>query len=283
MLARDIPNDTLAEVLPKVRYRDTERHRLTVAAIKRMIDGALGAHGALLLEPYADLPESRGVEITPRAELARTAALAREHGFQLCTHAIGDRANREMLDVYEEALGPGAKDKDHRWRIEHAQHIDPRDVPRFAQLGIVASMQGVHCTSDGPWVPERLGAERAARTSYLWKSLIDSGAVVSNGTDTPVEDVDPLKSFYASVTRKMKDGGAFFPAEAMTREQALRSYTLDAAYAAFEDDIKGSLTVGKLADITVLSKDITRVPAEEILTTEVVATIVGGRFGYRAK
>lgn len=280
MLARDIPNETLSEVLPRIKYRDTEHHRLTVGAIKRMIDGALGAHGALLLEPYADLPTSRGLQITPRVELARTAALAREHGFQLCTHAIGDRANRVMLDVYEAALGPRAKQTDHRWRIEHAQHIDPVDVPRFARLGVVASVQAVHCTSDGPWVPDRLGLERAERTSYLWKSLLDSGAVVINGTDAPVEDVDPLKSYYASVTRKMQSGRTFFPSEAMSRAQALRAYTLDAAYAAFEEDIKGSLTVGKLADITVLSKDITRVPADEILTTEVVSTIVGGKVRY---
>lgn len=282
MLAKDIPNDRLAEVLPKIKYRDTKNHRLQVTAIKRMIDGALGAHGALLLEPYADLPSSRGLEITPLAELAETAELARKHGFQLCTHAIGDRGNREMLNVYEKALGPNAKEIDHRWRIEHAQHIDPSDVPRFAQLGVIASMQGVHCTSDGPWVPDRLGEERAQRTSYLWKSLIDSGAVVSNGTDTPVEDVDPLRSYYASVTRRMADGKQFFPAELMTREQALRSYTLDAAYAAFQDDVTGSLKAGKLADITVLSKDITRVPAEEILQTKVVATIVGGKVLYRA-
>ena len=143
-------------------------------------------------------------------------------------------------------------------------------------------MQAVHCTSDGPWVPFRLGAERAERTSYLWKSLIDSGAVVSNGTDAPVEDVDPLKNFYAAVTRKMAGGREFYPAEAMSRAQALRSYTLDAAYAAFEEDSKGSLTAGKLADITVLTKDITRVPADEILATGVVLTIVGGRVVYRA-
>ncbi|MEM7674866.1 MAG: amidohydrolase [Myxococcota bacterium] len=283
MLGRDIPNAQLKDILPKIKYRDTEHHRLTVAAIKRMIDGALGSHGALLLAPYTDMPSSTGLQIDSSESLAQTAALARQHGFQLCTHAIGDRGNRTMLDIYEKALGPDAAKSDHRWRIEHAQHLNPVDVPRFAALGIIASMQSVHCTSDGPWVPERLGTERAQQTSYLWKTLIDSGAVVTNGTDTPVEDVDPLRNYHAAVTRMMKTGEAFFPEQVMTRDQALRSYTLDAAYSAFEDDIKGSLTVGKLADITVLSQDITTVPAEQILRTKVMTTIVGGEVRYEAR
>ena len=282
MLARDIPNAKLEEILPTIKFKDTKHHRLTVAAIKRMIDGALGSHGALLLEPYTDLPSSKGLRIDKPESLAKTAELAKKYGFQLCTHAIGDRANREMLDIYAQVLGPRAKAIDHRWRIEHAQHLNPIDVPRFAELGIIASMQGVHCTSDGPWVPDRLGEARAERTSYLWKTLIESGAVVTNGTDAPVEDVDPLPSYYASVTRMMKTGQQFFPKEIMTRDQALRSYTLDAAYSAFEEDVKGSLTVGKLADITVLSQDITTVPAEDILKTKVIATIVGGKVRYRA-
>ncbi len=282
MLSREIPNDTLAEILPTIKYIDKKDHRLTVAAIKRMIDGALGSHGALLLRPYADMPNTTGLALDTPEALTKTAELAKQYGFQLCTHAIGDKANRDMLDIYAKVLGPNAKEADHRWRIEHAQHVDPADVPRFAELGVVASMQGVHCTSDGPWVPDRLGEERAEKTSYLWQTLWKSGAVVSNGTDTPVEDVDPLRSYYASVTRMMNNGERFFPAEVMSRDQALKSYTLNAAYAAFEDDIKGSLTPGKLADITVLSKDITAVPAEEILKTEVVATIVGGKVKYRA-
>ena len=282
MLDKGIPNETLAEVLPKIKYRDTKDYRLTVAAIKRMIDGALGSHGALLLKPYTDMPSTRGLPIDTLENLAKTAELARKHGFQLCTHAIGDKGNRDMLDIYEKALGPNAKEINHRWRIEHAQHVDPSDVPRFAKLGVIASMQGVHCTSDGPWVPDRLGEERAEKTSYLWKTLMESGAVVSNGTDAPVEDVDPLPSYYASVTRMMNNGKQFYPAEVMTRDEALKTYTLNAAYAAFEEDIKGSLTPGKLADITVLSKDITTVPAPEILKTKVVATIVGGKVKYRA-
>ena len=282
MLARDIPNNKLAEVLPKIKYRDTENHRLTVAAIKRMIDGALGSHGALLLKPYTDLPTTSGLPIDTTESLTRTAELARQHGFQLCTHAIGDRANREMLDIYEKVLGPAAPTSDHRWRIEHAQHLDPADVPRFAKLGIIASMQGVHCTSDGPWVPKRLGWARARRTSYLWRSLLSSGAVITNGTDAPVEDVDPLRSYYATVTRMMNTGKQFFPEQVLSRDEALKTYTINAAFSAFEEDIKGSLTPGKLADITVLSKDITKVPAKEILQTQVVATIVGGQVKFRA-
>ena len=143
-------------------------------------------------------------------------------------------------------------------------------------------MQGVHCTSDGSWVPDRLGQKRAEEGAYVWKSLIEAGAVVTNGTDAPVERVDPLASYYAAVTRRLPDGTDFYPAQTMSREEALRAYTLDAAYAAFEEDIKGSLEPGKLADITVLSKDILEIPPEEILNTHVLYTIVGGKVRYRA-
>jgi predicted amidohydrolase YtcJ len=170
--------------------------------------------------------------------------------------------------------------EDLRWRIEHAQHLHPDDVGRFVELGVIPSMQAIHCTSDAPWVYQRLGAERAESGAYLWRDLIDSGAVVNNGTDTPVEDVDPIPSFYASVTRIMPNGEAFFPGQAMTREEALQSYTLNGAYSAFEEDVKGSLTPGKYADIVVLSKDIMTVPEEEILEAEVVYTIVGGEIRY---
>jgi predicted amidohydrolase YtcJ len=205
-----------------------------------------------------------------------TARVAIKHGFQVNTHAIGDRGNREILDLYERAFQEGGVDgSDLRWRIEHAQHLHPDDVGRFAALGIIPSMQGIHCTSDGPWVYQRLGAERAAAGAYLWRDLMDSGAVVNNGTDTPVEDVDPLASYYASVTRRMPNGEDFFPDQAMTREEALASYTINGAYSAFEEHVKGSLTPGKYADITVLSADIMTIPPEEILHAEVVYTIVG--------
>jgi len=267
--------------------------RLTVGGIKFAIDGALGSRGAWLLEPYTDSPESAGFNTTPLDVLARAARLALETDLQLCIHAIGDRANREVLDLYERAFAEfdAAETRDHadaagaalrrgaerRWRIEHAQHLHPDDIPRFAQLGVIAAMQGVHCTSDGPWVPDRLGEERARTGAYVWRSLLDAGAVIANGSDAPVEALDPIASFYASVTRSLGDGAFFFPEQRMTRMEALRSYTIDAARAAFEEDIIGSLTPGKLADIVVLSKDILRVPADQIREARVDVTILGGK------
>ena len=256
-------------------------NHLTVRAIKRFMDGALGSHGAWLLAPYADLPGSTGMNTDPLPDIRETARFAIENGFQVCIHAIGDRANREVLNIYEEAFKAHPDKSDVRWRVEHAQHLDPADIPRFGRLGVIASMQAVHCTSDGPWVPKRIGAKRAEEGAYVWRKLIDSGAVIANGTDVPVEPVDPMPGFYAAVTRKTKDGTAFFPAERMTRAEALRAYTLNGAYAAFEEGLKGSLTPGKLADITVLSKDIMTCPEEEIRSAEVLYTIVGGKVLYK--
>jgi predicted amidohydrolase YtcJ len=255
---------------------------LAVRGVKHSIDGALGPHGAWLLEPYADMPASAGLETTPVAVVEKTAAIALRHGFQLNTHAIGDRANREVLDIYERAWAAAAIDGgDLRWRIEHAQHLHPDDIPRFAGLGVIASMQGIHCTSDAPWVLRRLGAERAETGAYMWSDLIDSGAVVTNGTDAPVEDISAIASYYASVSRRTADGEVFFADQRMTREEALRSYTIWAAYSAFEEQLKGSLEIGKLADITVLSQDILTIPEEDILSTQVDYTIVGGEVRYR--
>jgi predicted amidohydrolase YtcJ len=171
--------------------------------------------------------------------------------------------------------------RDLRWRIEHAQHLDSADIPRFARLGVIASMQGVHATSDGPFVIARLGFQRTFAGAYVWQKLMKSGAVVTNGTDTPVEDVDPIAGFYASVTRKLKAGAVFFGDQKMTRMEALRSYTINNAYAAFEEQSKGSLKVGKLADITVLSKDILKIPDDQIPTAKVDYTIVGGKILYQ--
>ena len=213
--------------------------------------------------------------------MKETARVAIENGFQVATHAIGDRANRETLDIYEEAFRAHPDKADLRWRIEHAQHLHPADVPRFGKLGVIASMQAVHCTSDGPWVPKRLGAKRAEEGAYVWRSLLDSGATVSNGTDAPVEPVDPIPCFYAAVTRKMKNGEVFFPAQKMTREEALRSYTINGAYAAFEEKIKGTLSVGKLADVTVFTTDIMTCPEDEILSAGIAMTIVGGKILYK--
>jgi predicted amidohydrolase YtcJ len=278
--AGDVSWDDLDRLLPSYRSTAERDDFLTVRAIKRQIDGALGAHGAWLLEPYADLPRSTGLVLEPVEDVRRFAELAVRHGYQLAVHAIGDRANRTVLDVYQETFARHGNPGDLRWRIEHAQHLHPDDVPRFARLGVIASMQGIHCTSDAPWVLKRLGAERARSGAYLWRALLESGAVVSNGTDTPVESIDPLRCFHASVTRRTASGETFFPEQRMTRAEALRSYTLAAAHAAFEEDRKGSLAPGKLADVVVLSKDILEAPEDELLDTRVDLTVIGGEVRY---
>jgi len=280
MVGLEETNESLAARLDDYRILPEGDAFLAVRSIKRMIDGALGSHGAWLLQPYRDMPASTGLVLDPPASLEQTARLALQHGFQLNTHAIGDRANREVLDLYERSFRQHPEARDLRWRIEHAQHLDPEDVPRFGALGVIASMQGIHASSDGPWLPLRLGVRRAGVVSYVWRSLLDAGAVVTNGTDAPVEDVDPIASFHASVTRQMANGEAFHPEQCMTRVEALRSYTLDNAYAAFEEHLKGSITPGKLADISVLSKDILAVPVDEIRTAQVTHTIVGGRIAF---
>jgi hypothetical protein len=283
MIGPEMPNEVLAESISEYRLIGYGNNHLTVRAIKRMIDGGLGAHGAWLLDPYADQPESTGLVLDPPGNIARTAELAIQHGFQLNTHAIGDRGNREVLNVYEAIFRSHRYKKGLRWRIEHAQHLAPDDILRFAALGVIASMQGVHATSDGPWVPRRLGEQRSREGAYAWRALWDTGAVVTNGTDTPVEDISPIMSFYATVTRRLADDSTFFPEQRLTREEALKSYTINNAYAAFEEDIKGTLTPGKLADIVVLSRNILTVPEARIPGTEVLYTIVGGEIVYESK
>ena len=283
VMIRDGANMT-AENMAAARVVGAADERFTVRAIKYSIDGALGPHGAWLLEPYTDLPTSTGLNTVPVETIEATSRLCVDYDFQLCVHAIGDRANRETLDLFERAFAglvgvPGGSAA-LRWRVEHAQHLHPDDIPRFAEMGVIASMQGVHCTSDGPWVEPRLGEQRAREGAYVWRALLDSGAVVTNGTDAPVEDVDPIASYFATVTRQMADGTRFYPDQRMSRLEALRSYTLSNAYAAFEEDVKGSLTPGKLADITVLSQDILGCPEDAILDTRVLHTIVGGEVVY---
>jgi predicted amidohydrolase YtcJ len=210
-----------------------------------------------------------------------------KHGFQVCSHAIGDRANKEILDRYEIALKENPeKSKDHRFRIEHAQHLQPSDIPRFGEMGVIPAMQAVHLSSDRPWAIERLGEKRIKEGAYMWQSLLRTGARIVNGTDAPVEPVDPIASFFASVTRQTLKGepvGGYEPEEKMTRGQALRSYTLDAAFGAFEENIKGSIAPGKLADFTIFSKDIMTVTDDQILSAEVSMTILGGKVLYEKK
>ncbi|MEL6943563.1 MAG: amidohydrolase, partial [Bacteroidota bacterium] len=256
----------------------------TVRAVKAYMDGALGAFGAWMLRPYADKPNAIGQNTTPITKIKEVANLTIQNDLQLCTHAIGDRGNRMVLNLYEQAFEENPEKENLRWRIEHAQHLDTADIPRFKELGVIASMQGVHCTSDAPFVVKRLGEERARYGAYPWRSLIDAGAVVTNGTDAPVEDISPIESFYASVTRQRSNPDMiFFAEQSMTRAEAVHSYTLAPAYAAFEEEMKGSLEVGKLADIVVLSEDLLTCEEEEILDTKVLMTIVDGEVKYEAK
>lgn len=256
----------------------------TCRAIKSQVDGALGAYGAWLIEHYHDKDDFLGQNTTTVEEVTNVSKLCVASDMQLCVHAIGDRANHEVLNIFEKAYQSNPDKQDWRWRIEHSQHIATDDIPRFGQLGVLASMQAIHCTSDAPFVEKRLGKERSQKEAYPWRSLIDSGARINNGTDAPVEDVDPIESFYASVTRKRADNGlAFFPEQSMTRMEALESYTINNAYAAFEEDLKGSLEIGKLADITILSKDLLKCSDEEILETEVLYTIIDGEVKFQKK
>jgi predicted amidohydrolase YtcJ len=258
---------------------------LTVRSVKLNCDGALGSRGAWLLESYTDRAEFYGMATLPMDTVLKTSREALKAGFQVCSHAIGDRANREILDRYEQAFKENPdRSKDHRFRIEHAQHIDPADLPRFAGLGVIPAMQAIHMSSDRPWAIERLGEKRIKEGAYMWQTLLKSGAKVINGTDAPVEPLTPVPCFYASVTRKTLKGepeGGYEPEEKMTREQALRSYTLDAAYGAFQENDLGSIEAGKLADFTIFSKDLMTIPETEILSTEVAMTIVGGKVVFQ--
>ncbi len=274
--------DNLAENLKNFPILNAGNHFFTSRAIKGYLDGALGSFGAWLLESYNDKPDFHGQNVTPIEEIERIAGLAAKNKLQYCVHAIGDRGNREMLDLFEKIFKTMPDQSDFRWRIEHSQHIDPTDIPRFGQLGVIAAMQAVHCTSDSPFVVKRLGEQRAREGAYPWRSLLDSDAVVTNGTDAPVEDVDPIESFYASVTRKRVGSDvAFFPEQCMTRAEGLKAYTLSNAYAAFEEKDKGSLEIGKLADVTVLSKNLLTCADDEIMDTEIVYTIIGGKVKYQ--
>jgi len=282
VMVRRESDELMDQALPQYKMLPEGNDYLTVRSIKRQIDGALGSHGAWLLEPYEDLPDTAGLVLESVEDIERTAELAVKHGFQLNTHAIGDRGVREVLDLYErvwERLDIDGKPL--RWRIEHAQHIDPLDVPRFGDLGIIAAVQAIHGTSDGPWIPSRLGEARAKSTSQPWRDLFNTGAIVGNGTDVPVEPIDPISSYYASVSRMMINGEKFYPEHAMTREEALQTYTLNNAIAAFEEDIKGTLTPGKYADIVVLSQDLLTVEEAKIPETTVDITILGGEIKYR--
>jgi predicted amidohydrolase YtcJ len=244
-------------------------------------DGALGTRSAWFLKPYSDAPGITGKNVTPMSDLAQIARIAARDGFQVSIHAIGDRANREVLDMYQKIFDEDPAAHALRFRIEHAQHLNPADIPRFAEMGVIASMQSIHTCSDAPMVVPRLGEQRAKEGAYVWKKLIDSGAIVLDGTDTPVEDTNPIPVFYCGVTRAYDHGRkTFFPAEAKTPMQELKSYTWNNAYAMFQEHELGSLTPGKLADIDVFSGDLLTMPANDILRTRVLYTIIGGKVVY---
>jgi predicted amidohydrolase YtcJ len=264
-------------------------NRFTLRTIKVVSDGALGSRGAYLLQAYSDDPGNTGLLRVKEEALRPMLEDALRKGIQVETHAIGDRANRFILDEYEKALNAvppeQRKVRDPRWRDEHTQIVDPVDIPRYAKLGIIPSMQPSHAIGDLFFAPSRLGLKRLAG-AYAWESLIKSGAIIAGGTDAPVERGEPMIEFYAAVARKDQkgfQGEGWHPEEAVTREQALKMFTAWAAYAAFEEKIKGSIEPGKLADLTVLSADIMKIPEAEILKTRCVMTVIGGEIVYEAK
>lgn len=257
--------------------------RIWVRSIKLYADGALGSRGAALLAPYSDDPGNTGLLVTPPAVLERVAELALRKGFQVGVHAIGDRGNRVVLDAYEQAL-KAVPTADHRFRIEHAQVISPTDIPRFAALGVIPSMQASHQTSDMPWAETRLGPDRI-KGAYAWRSLLNTGVIIPDGSDFPVEEVNPLISFHSAVSRQDATNlppGGWYPDQAMTRVEALKAMTIWPAYAGFQEKIMGSITPGKYADFVVLDKDIMTVPTTDILKTNVTSTWIGGKAVYGA-
>ena len=258
--------------------------RLWVRAIKLYSDGALGSRGAALLAPYADEPTNSGLLVSQPSHIAKMAELGLRRGFQINVHAIGDRGNRIALDAFESALRRVPR-ANHRFRIEHAQVISAEDIPRFALLGVIPSMQATHQTSDMRWAEARVGPDRI-RGAYAWRSLLNTGVIIANGTDFPVEEVNPMLTFHASVTRQDAAGtpaGGWYPEQKMTREEALQSITIWPAYAGFQESVMGSLTPGKYADFVVLDRDIMRVPENELHATRVLSTWLGGKRVYHSQ
>jgi len=244
----------------------------------------MGSRGAALLEPYTDDPGNVGLFRIPPAQVERIAVLALQSGFQMCTHAIGDRANRVALDIYASALRqvPAA---DHRFRVEHAQLLTPQDIPRFAAMGVIPSMQGSHQTSDMSWIENRIGPVRV-QWAYVWRSLRNTGVIIPNGSDAPVESINPLVSFHSFITRQDADNqppGGWFPDQRLTREEAFLGMTQWPARASFMENDVGSLSAGKYADFVILDQDIMTVPASQVLATRVLRTVLGGKTVYEAR
>jgi predicted amidohydrolase YtcJ len=269
------------------------QHRLTIRSFKLFADGALGSRGAALLQPYSDAPQTKGVITTPEKEVYELTHRSLAGGFQVCTHAIGDAANRMVLDAYTRALdelpasrniGPSSLHIRPRLRIEHAQVLAPDDIPRFAQLGVIPSMQPTHCTSDMAWAEKRVGPERI-KGAYAWRSLLATGVHLPLSSDFPGETVNPFYGIYAAITRQDPNenpAGGWYRDERLTLQEALRGYTVEAAYAEFEEKAKGSIEKGMLADFTIVSQDITKLAPREILSLQVLKTLVGGKLVYDA-
>lgn len=259
---------------------------LTIRSIKLNADGALGSRGAWLLDDYRDRPGHFGMATQSMEYVYEVSKDGLANGFQVNTHAIGDRANREVLDQYQKVFNERPElALDHRWRIEHAQHIDPLDIPRFGKMGVIPSIQGIHMSSDRPWAIDRLGDKRIKDSAYVWRDLINTGAIIINGTDVPVEPINPIASLYASSTRQTLSGsplGGYEPYQKMTRLEALKSYTINAAHGAFEEDIKGTIDIGKYADFTIFSQNIITVPDDQLLNTKIKYTIINGEIEYQA-
>jgi predicted amidohydrolase YtcJ len=275
-----MPLDQLRPFFAKGPVIGYGQHHLGVRAIKIGADGALGSRGAALLEPYSDEPGTSGFLTTPEKDVYAMTLEAARAGFQTCIHAIGDRGNRVAMDVFEKVAREVPAARGLRQRNEHAQILDAAEIPRFKALDVIASMQPTHATSDMPWVPARIGAARTAEGAYVWRKLLNAGARLASGSDFPVEEPNPMLGFYAAITRQAPGGqppGGWAPEERLTRDEALRSFTLDAAYAAHAESQTGSLVAGKLADLVLLSRDIMTAAPADILSTEVHLTVIGGK------
>jgi predicted amidohydrolase YtcJ len=280
------PLDVLQTEFEKGPLKDYAKRHLMVQAIKIVADGALGSRGAALLEPYSDEPKNVGLLTTPPAEVHAKALAASKAGFQTCVHAIGDRANREVLDIYERIYKEAPVARNLRLRIEHAQILDAADIPRFAELNVIASMQTTHATSDMPWVAARLGPARTAEGAYVWQKLIKSGAVLANGSDFPVEEPNPMLGFYAGITRQDPQGnppGGWMPDQRLSRAEVLKAFTRNAAFAAHADTELGSIEPGKYGDLVMLDRDVMSVDAKSILDARVLLTVIGGEVVFEPR
>ncbi|MDG4946837.1 amidohydrolase [Weeksellaceae bacterium KMM 9713] len=275
---QNTPLQTLRDHVESTR----EDRFFTNTAVKAFVDGALGSRGAWLIEDYSDLPGYKGENVTPFESLEKTAEIAKELDVQVCIHAIGDRGNREVIDVFEKVAGDEIGER--RWRIEHAQHLNPTDIDRIADLNIIASMQTVHCTSDAPYAVKRLGEKRVEEGAYVWQTLLNKNVHIANGTDAPIERINPFENLYAAVTRKRLDSDeAFYPNQKMSREKALEIYTQANAFAGFQEDWKGKIEKGYVADIVILDTNLLTCEERDIPNTKVLYTLVDGQIKHTAE